>query len=503
MSYQLEEIAMAQPNPEAYLRFLSDERGGTAPSQYPNIFRAASNNPLTFFVLDLNPPSGITHSCTPAVPGRNYNIYDIQFVGTKDRTPGGIKGITIELYADQPQESVAYRAYDGQSHAPVFRYVLPTDEVNPPPIIVAPPAKCKFSTTLPGIQVLKKPTFLKVNSPPLSEPDTSGGVFGFSSILSRIGSAWNSLLPIDPTGLATDVTNRAQKTNEVVDTMLETLTKATSLLDTGTQCKDPEVLKRITMLYNTKKAHNHTETFGIEKNTMTRILKSGQSSPNTCDVLFENLTELYDDYTVDIKDTADKEKTIKTARFTLAAVDTALVPDPDSIVYDISANAVGLVADSGIVTPTYSGPYSSLDCRNPALAAQVKAAIFRGPVTNQERRVKVETQFRIISESFQTAPLICEYKIKKLERYTSLTSGLSFVSNPITTFVKAFFTLAPDGYTAVFASAKEYDPNNVTFSPDNRISYLNNVPTPLPSIFYYDTTKGITTSRIITREQNI
>jgi hypothetical protein len=503
MSYELEEVAMSQPDSQAYLRFLTDERGGTTPSEYPNIFRAASNNPLTFFLLDLNPPSGVTHACSPTTIGRNFDIYDIQFVGTKDRTFGGIKGITIELYADRPQEPVAYRAFDGTSYDPVFRYILPKDDPNPPPILVAPPAKCTFTTTLEGIQVLKKPTFLRTATPPLSEPDTSGGVFGFSSVVNAIGSAWNSLLPIDPTGLATDVTNSTKKSNEVVHTMLETLSKSTSLLDTGKGCKDPEVLKRITMLYNIQRAPRDTQAFNVEKQTMTRILKSGQSTPNTCDVLFENLTELYDDYTVDITAASDKEKKIKAARFSFTPVDTALVPDPKSIVYDISSNALGLIAESAALTPVYSGPYSSLDCRNPGLVAAMKAAIFRGPVTNTERKVKVETQFKRILQSFQTTPLTCEYRLQKLERYTSLATNLSYVSNPITTFAKALFSVAPDGYTAVFSSAKEYDPNNVTFSPDNTISYLNKVPTSLPSIFYYDTSKGVTTSRIISSQQNM
>jgi hypothetical protein len=496
MFYQLEEIAMSKPNPEAYLKFLTDERNKD-PAEYPNIFRAASNNPSTFFMLDLNPPA-ITHTCDPTIAGKNYDIYDIQFVGAKDRTRGGIKGITIELYRDRPEERDTYKAFDGASYDPVFRYILPTDDVNPPAILVSPPAKCKFSTTLDGIKVLKKPSFLQPTSPPLSEPDTSGGVFGFSSVVNSLGSAWNSLMPINPETLASNVKEDTKKSNEIVHTILNTVSVRKTLLDTTTNCKDPEVLKRMTLMYNIKKGGPDTKTFGLERDIMTRILKSGQSTPSTCDILFENLNEYYDDYTVDTK---EKKKTTKTARFRFKKVGNTVVPDPASIVYDISANALGLITNAAALSPVYSGPYSSVNCRDPALTARVKTAIARQPFTDSTGSTKVETQFKTIVLSLQTTPLSCEYVVQKLERYTNLRTNLSVLSKPITTFVKAIFTISSDEYTPVFSSAKEYDPKDISVSSDNR-PLLKNVPTDLPSIFYYQPSKG-TTARVITGTQNM
>ena len=498
MFYQLEEIAMSKPNPEAYLKFLTDDTTKT-PADYPNIFRAASNNPLTFFILDLNPPA-TPNACNPAITGKNYDIYDIQFIGANDRIRGGIKGITIELYRDRPEETEAYKAFDGSSYEPVFRYILPTDDVNPPPIVVAPPAKCKFSTTLDGIKVLKKPAFLQKTTPPLSEPDTSGGVFGFSSILSTIGSAWNALMPISPERLSSEAKEKAKKSGEVVQTILDTVSATKTILDTTVNCKNPEVLKRMMLLYNIKKGGVETKTFGLEKDTMTRILKSGQSTPSTCDIMFENLNEFYKNYTVDA-DKEDTKKTVKTARFSFNSLGTMVVPDPESIVYDISANALGLMTNAAALSTVYSGTYSPLNCRDPVLTARIKAAIFRQPFTDSAKKTKVETQFKTILQSFQTTPLSCEYRMQKLEKYTSLATNISIVSKPIITFVKAIFSLDPDGYTPVFSSAKEYDPNDITVSSDNK-TLLKNVETELPSIFFYDTSKG-TTSRIIATTQNI
>jgi len=502
MFYGLEEIAMSKSNPEQYLKFLTDEAGGSTPAEYPYIFRAASNNPSTFFILDLNPPN-TPNTCDPTIKGRNYDIYDIQFVGASDRTLGGIKGITIELYRDQPNEAATYKAFDGVSYDPVFRYILPTDNVSPPPIIVAPPASCKFSTTLDGIKVLKKPAFLQSTSPPLSQPDTSGGVFGFSSVINGIGSAWNAILPIDPATLASYAKNNAKKSDEVVHNILNTMSATTKLLDTNMDCKNPEVLNRMMMLYNIKKAPSDTASFGFEMNTMKRILKSGQSTPNTCDILFENLNEFYDDYTVDIKDAIYKVKSVKTARFKFNTVNnvTGPVPDAASIVYDISSNALGLMTDAAALTPVYSGRYSSLDCRNAAVLAAVKSAISHGPV--MEGTTKIETQFKTVVQSFQTTPMSCEYKIQKLEKYTSTKTNQSYVSKPITTFAKAIFTLAADGYTTVFSSAKEYDPKGITVSQDKTKTFVKGVEMPLPSIIYYDTSKGVSTARVITGTQNM
>ena len=498
MFYQLEEIAMSQTNPEGYLKFLTDETGGPTPAEYPKIFRAASNDSSTFFLLDLNPPN----SSGSATAGKNYDIYDIQFVGAKDRTRGGIKGVTIELYRDQPAETVTYKAFDGVSYDPVFRYIMPKDDIVQT-IVVAPPAKCKFTTTLDGIKVLKAPTFLQKSSPPLSATDTSGGVFGFSSVINSIGSAWNALLPIDPAVLASDTKDNAKLADMTVHKMLDTISATKTLLTTSKNCKDADVLKRIAMLYNIKKGPQITDSFGFEKHSMGRILKSGQSTTNTCDVLFEDLNEWYDDYSVDITDPKYKTKTVKTARFKFNAVNNMPVPDPGSIVYDISANALGLMTDNAALSPVYSPAYTSLDCRNTALVGAVKAAVMHGPVIGGTR--KTETQFKQITESFQPTPLSCEYTLQKLEKYTDIKTNVSLISKPITTYVKAIFSLAADGYTATFASAKEYDPNDITFSEDGQTSYLESVPTPLPNIIYYDVrkNKSIISTRVNTQVQNI
>jgi len=486
MSYQLEEIAYASGNSDNYLKFLTDPTTSNEPASYPKIFRAGSNDPLTFFLIDLT---------------RNYDIYDITFVGAADRIRGGIIGIQLELYSDQPG-ATDYTPFDGVTYEPVYRYTLPTDDVKPARIVVAPAAKCTFTLAADGVKVLKKSSFLQPTSPPLSAIDTSGGVFGFSSVIDAVGSAWNRLLPINPTGMATDITNNAKQTNEIVNKMLDTISANKTLLDTNKNCKSPEVLARIMTAYNIEKGPKDTDAYAVRKNTMTRILKSGQSTANTCDVLFENLEELYEDYTVDITDKESAIKTVKAARFKFTNVNNVPVPDRTSIEYDISSNALGLITDGAALSPLYSGPSSSVDCRSLAVIDGIKrmASGKRERTANKETLTSLYT----VEESFQTTPLSCEYAMKKVIRFTDLGKNVSVNTQPITTYLKALFTLDNDGYTIKLASAKEYDPNDMDFAKDGTTK-LNGIVTILPSILYYDfrNDKNITSSRIIVRSQKI
>jgi len=483
MSYQLEEIASASGNSDNYLKFLTDPTTPIVPTSYPKIFRAGSNNPLTFFLIDLT---------------RNYDIYDITFVGAADRIRGGIIGIQFELYSEQPGVT-DYTPFDGVTYDPVYRYTLPTDDIQPPRIIVAPPAKCTFTLAPDGVKVLKKPSFLQETSPPLSATDTSGGVFGFSSVINTLGSAWNAMLPINPTGMAADITSNVQKSDEIVHKMLDTIAANKTLLDTNKKCKDPEVLARIMTAYNIAKAPKDTQEFGVIKNTMTRILKSGQSTANTCDVMFENLEEFYDDYIIDITDKANKKKTVKTARFKFTNVNNVPVPDPSSIVYDISANALGLMTDAAALSPLYSGPFSSVDCRSPAVITAIKEKVSGKKTTTTT--TESLTSFYTVEESFQSTPLCCEYKMTKVIRYTDLKTKLKVNTKPIETYVKALYTLGTDGYTKTLASAKEYDPSNVTIDTKG-VAKLGGVITTLPSLFFYDFSTDKST-RIITQSQKM
>ena len=505
MMYQLEEIAINNGGNSYLQRLLLTPSGGSAtpqPQSYPNIFRAAENDPQTFFVVDFGP------SMAGGSGLKNQYIYDITFVGVSEtsppplgRTRGGLAGVQLVLYSDVG--AVDQTAFDG-TYDPVYRYVLPTDAVSPAAILVSQPPKCSF--TLGSTTVLSAPDFLQPGTPPLSAVDTSGGVFSFSSIVNSLGSAWSALQPLNSTDLATPIKSNVQQSDLIVRKMLENVSANQTILNTGVRCSDPGSLARMMTAYNIAKAPKSTQQFGVTKQTMRRILKAGQSTQKTCDVLFEDQEDYYDDYIQDTSGT-DITKTIKAARFTFKTFtgSTAAIPDLSvPIEYDLSSNALGIMSDSSALRTVYSGPYANVNCRDSALLQLVKQAVT--PAVKNETLYTKQMKFVSVKESFQSTPLTCEYTMAKVQVLTSTKRATTVTSRQMDTYVKAEFTLGADGYSISFANAKEYDPLLLSLSADKLKVYLPGPTGPeevdLPSIFSY-TPADVVSKRVNSQVQNI
>jgi len=505
MMYQLEEIAINNGGNTYLQRLLlapSSGSGTPQPQSYPNIFRAAENDPQTFFVVDFGP------SMAGGSGLKNQYIYDITFVGVSENSPppvgrtrGGLAGVQLVLYSDVG--AVDQTAFDG-TYDPVYRYVLPTDAVSPAPILVSQPPKCSF--TLGSTTVLSAPDFLQLGTPPLSAVDTSGGVFSFSSLVNSLGSAWSALQPLNSTDLATPIRPNVPQSDLIVHKMLENVSANQTILNTGVRCSDPGSLARMMTAYNIAKAPKSTEQFGVTKHTMRRILKAGQSTLKTCDVLFEDQEDNYDDYIQDTSGT-DITKSIKASRFTFKTFtgSTAAIPDVSvPIIFDLSSNALGIMSDSSALRTVYGGPYANVNCRDSALLQLVKQAVTPEPKT--EPLYTKQMKFVSVKESFQSTPLTCEYTMAKVQVLTSTKRATTVTSNQMDTYVKAEFTLGDDGYSISFASAKEYDPLLMTLSADKLTVYLPGPTGPeevdLPSIFSY-TPKDVVSKRVNSQVQNI
>ena len=458
--------------------------GSSMAEPYPNIFKARSNDQDTFFQIDLgdiNTGSDTYQSCM----GKNSEIYSIDFWGRSDRMPGGIKGISVELYVDVPGDNE--NCCNG-IYAPVFRYYLPNDEEHQV-IQISPPALCTF--TLTSTEVLSKPYFLQNNTPPLAAIDTSGGVFRFSGIVDTLKNAWNSILPMKSEELVAPINNNIKVSNKLVHDIHDTISSAKTIQGTTKKCTDTDVLAAMMTAYNIAKGPKHTDEFSVEKYTMNRILKSGQATPNTCDVLFEEIYELYDDYIEDITDPEMKGKQISAVRFTMGAVNGNAVPAMDSIV-EVGTNALGLMTETSTLSPPYSGPTYAVDCRNQVILGNIKlklASIF--PVVSG--KYNVVSNYTKALASFQSTPLSCEYMMLRNDSIKDkLTNrGIDMLDN--TTYVKAVFSLASDGKTTTLSSATEYNPENVTYV--NNMPYMNGNPVSLPSIYGYDYAK-VKSSRV-------
>ena len=464
------------------------------PESFPNVFRAKGNDTTTFFVIDLE---------------QEYEIYDIAFVGCSDRTPGGIMGIKVEIFLDQARPTdagsdvVIPAAYDG-TYPPTYTYYLPTNDVNQL-IVVEPPSQCTF--TLSETDILAKPAYLQDNSAALSATDTSGGVFSFSSLVNSAQAAWKNFMGSSPTSIA-PIEASLKQSDIIVNQMQDTIVKSKSILNSGKKCSDREILNLITGAYNAKGSPTDQDFF-VVKHTMKRILKAGQSTPSTCDVLFEDVEENYDEYIVDITDPENKITSIKAARFGFVRstnTSVPVVPDLGAITYDISANALGIMNESSVITPVYSGTNCAVDCAN---MTQIKV------VANKLQNIIEETTINISSSVypkveyiFQSSPLSCEYAMKKITSKRSKITNITTSTELLDTYVKAFFAFDTDGCTPILSSVKEYDPEKVDYNSDFTVASINGVKVNLPSIYDYEPSSSGSygsryTSRVISSGQNI
>jgi len=478
--------AQMRPNP---IQNITD--GTTKPTLYPNTYTARSNDPNTFLQIDLVPPA------SSACSGNNYEIFQIQFVGRADRAAGGIKGIQIELYGDVPDDQE--NATTGK-YAPVFRYVLPTDDTNQM-ITVGPPAQCSF--TLQSADVLQEPAFLQPNVPDFSTIDTSGGVFFFSGMLNTIKGAWSSLQSLTSQDINSPVTENVKKSGEIVNSMLETVAAGQTIIGTNNTCRDPAVLKGFMTSYALSRGPSINDQFAVSTYTMNRILKAGQSSPNTCDVLFEEIYANYDDYIVDVKDPSNKGTTIKAARFIMNALNGNAIPaqdEPNSEtqknVLDLDSNALGLLTNISTLSPVFTGPGYMANCRDPAIIRSIKTQLEGKPVTTTTKTTTAS--YTQLMQTFQSTPLSCEYKILKNITEVNRINKSTYKSKDLDTWVKAIFTLGSDNRTPTLDKVIEYDPATITISSDQLHSCFGPCITSngkiqneafLPSLFSYDPVK--------------
>jgi hypothetical protein len=519
MFWEQAEMSVLNGGDSEYLQFLlqlpTGFNGSAAAltalaSTYPNTFRAGDNDPDTHLLIDLTPPSqGV------GIPA-NYELSQIIIVGATD---GGINmnGLEIQLYADQPTDQV--HASDG-TYSPIFRAVLSSTNIVQS-ITIIPPPMCTFNLTESSI--LARPSYLQRNTPPLSAVDTSGGVFSYSSLVNAVGSAWNSLMPIDPKTSIAPIQTNAAAAGAIVRQMLDETANLKTLHNTGAKCSDPAIMKLMILAYNILRGPKDTDEFGVIKHTMTRILRSGQSTLSSCDVLFENLEEYYDDYIKDIpaSDRTNRTKMVTAARFAFNKSGNVVlpfglsgntaIPDQSLVTYDISANAIGISSDTTTISPPYaptSPQCGVLDCRNPDVLQAIKNKLTKRSKNATTSKV---TNVTAINRSFQSTPLSCEYRVTKTTTNTSVRTNIS-TSYTANTYVKALFALNPDGCTVTPATTiTEYDPETITYSKDNQHACVSQTvldrscpagtEVTLPSLWGYSATTG--SNRVNTNVQAV
>jgi hypothetical protein len=476
----------------------------------PSIFRARDNDPATYFEIDLGDVSNGSGSS-------NQNIYSITFVGQADRTPGGIEGVEVQVYKDIRGEDPIYRFMLGSQTVTVDGKTQLAGDAEIQTIILSPPAKCQFS--LGDTTALPKPIYLMDASGGIfTTTDTSGGVFTVSTIIGNLQSAWGSALSgvMNTQDLTAPITANVKESDAIAKSILETVSASKVIGSTGLTCKDPTLMNKMILAYNISRGLADTDTNGL-LSKMSRILKSGQSTNSTCDVLFEESYEIYDDYIIDIKDPKKKGTQISAVRFKIGPTGVPVADVPGAAkknIIDISSNSLGVLTNASMVSPPFSwsplpavstsssanpyplntsGQISGVNCMSPAILSQFRP-IVEGKTRQYNNTYTIRSTLKSVAGVFQSTPLTCEYLLLKDDSYTHNNMNYTSSQNGVETVIKVMFTLGSDGLSAVFKSIEEYYSGDITQSQDFR-NFMDNPrrEVTLPNMSYYDSKKSSST----------
>ena len=341
--------------------------------------------------------------------------------------------------------------------------------------------QCSF--TLQSYSLNPPSSFIQENTPYLSSSDTTGGVLTFQSVGTSIMNYVNSI--INPIQQTNPLGALAKNVSGAQTTLTNTFNSiASSQILSGcptTKCSDPAVLDAIANAYNT--ASFSSDGIGAESRVMVQVAKAGVSSPNTCDILFKELYNYYDDY---LYKPVETNKGLVAKRFTMVNTGSCnMQVAPGSAIVDISSNAIGIMAGVGMTYP-YPINTCQVNCRDTTVVGNVKKML--------ETQLQTPTSlpvFRAVTQSFSPSGSTCEYMMSKdVTKKDTVTDSFS-VSPGVYTYVKATFT-ANKTCAFTLSSVTEYDPDSITTQPNPTTSlldtFLNGAKVQLPYLFSYDNT---------------
>jgi hypothetical protein len=326
--------------------------------------------------------------------------------------------------------------------------------------------------------------FIQENTPLLSAVDTSGGIFTFKGIAKTVTDIFTGaiapMLSLDPMG-------KLKQTVLNSDTAANNMLKAATTLQglqgcPNTKCSDPGVLAAIMQRYNVDN-NTPSDDFGVETNVMNRILRAGASGPSSCDVLFENIYQMYDDI---LYDPAVSETTTRIYRFPLTNIGNCQFQASAGI--DVSGNGFGVSSDASTLPTPFTQAACTVNCRDPAILRSVKQRL--------ETRYATPTSvpnFKSISQSFLNGANVCEYQMLKDVATKNIVSQQFATETDMTTYVSAVFNVNTTGCTFTLKEATEYFPDDITYQADPvtkiQSAYINKVKVQIPTLYDYDETQ--------------
>ena len=399
--------------------------------------------------------------------------------------------LEIDLGISQPITSITYYSRSGATTPPRIQVLVTNDTIAVPISDNTLPNantqqtlqfnKCTFSyATTPLVG-----NFIQDNTPLLTATDTSGGVLTFKNIGATIMNVFNSIInPIktqDPLNVLNKNVDEAQKAAQ--NTLNSVAANQTLQGCPNTKCSDPAVLAAIVAGYNN--ANVSTEQYNAETNTMIQIAKAGIAGPNTCDVLFTNLYDEYDDYLY--APIGNSEKTVMTKRFTLTNTGNCVMAVAPGGIIDVSMNAIGIISASSALTTPYSTAQCKVNCRDPAILTSLKAKL-----NTQYQTTSILPNFTTVTQSFLNGYSTCEYMMTKDVTTKNTITGSFSTETALDTYVTATFNVNPTTCAATLNTVTEFDPDLITITTDNAtgdtLNYIKGVRVNLPLLFNYDNT---------------
>ena len=328
-------------------------------------------------------------------------------------------------------------------------------------------------------------SFIQDTTPLLNSIDTSGGIMSFKNITNSIVDLYNTIVgdvkKNNPLGtLDKDITDANTTVSNIVNYAAATL-KLTGCENTN--CRDPATLTSISNYYNSKNSVASDE-YGVETNLMTQITKAGVSGANTCDVMFTNLYNSYDEF---IYPPTSSQNSTMIKRFTMQNTGNCVFQvAPGSVIQDVTENPVGVMSSSSVITSPFKIPSCQINCRDPTLLASVKTKMnstaANGKIPN----------FTSVLQSFPNGASTCEYLMTKDVTFTDPKTQKQKTSTAIQTYITAKFTMDTTKCSFTLNTTAEADPQEVTTTQDSITGLItakiNGAKITLPYLFNYDNT---------------
>lgn len=344
---------------------------------------------------------------------------------------------------------------------------------------------CLFERTADGSEALNSGTFIQANTPLLAG-DASGGVFSFSSLVAGVRNTMSSVIsPLLKLDLEKNLKDPVLKSNTAVTTVYDTVINNQELQGCpSVKCSDPAILDAIIARYNEDNAPNAEE--GGEGNTMRRILKAGISGPNSCDILFENLYEQYEDVLYDPTESTVGTKVFRFKLENAGACKFRVAAGADAVT-DISNSSPVLRSEMTGLSQPYSQKGCAVKCRDAGILASVKAALEKKYVTKDYIPV-----YKTILQSFSPNPTTCEYKVLKDVSQRDLSTRQFEESSDIETFVRVTFNMNAAACSFTINNLYEVVEDELDYRPDPRtgedVPFVKGEAIKLPALFEYDDT---------------